>query len=290
MALKIKTEEEYQALLARIAKRKAGGNAEGPSATKLVHGAGKSKKVTSKVSAAEAGAEWIETIAAGPKKKRRGVEETPILTSLRDCSIEAEASPRHVTLLFTGARLFTLNEIYAILQYRKYIVFAYKRQWHALVQRGLRLLGANKPHFSGPCKVTLFRQGAKPVDRDSVMVMFKYIIDALKDDEKKGIAGIFPDDNPDVVFDDEKIQTHGEPMVGIRVDLILPAPSIPTKGAADLFNTPPASVRARAAQRPAQEAPQAAPTERPLIENKKGITKNATRPATKTASKSRKKH
>ena len=161
------------------------------------------------------------------------------MTSLRECQIEVEASPTHVTLLFRGARLFTLNEIYALLQYRSYIIFAYKKQWHALVQNGLRLMGRSRPHFDGPCKLTLFRQGKKAVDRDSLMVMFKYIIDALKDEKNSRTLGIFPDDNPDIVYDDEKIQSIGEPMVGLRVELISPAPQVATRGAEHLFDRPP---------------------------------------------------
>lgn len=245
MALKIRNEEEYQALLAQISS-KTPVSAREQSSQKAPRAKPIRKNPVSPSRPTEAAAEvleaLVEEVATGrpPPLKRRGVEETPILTSLRNCQIDVEVSDKHATILFTGARLFTLNEIYAVLQYRKYVVFAYKKQWHSMVQNALRLMGNRKPRFEGPCKVTLFRQGKRPVDRDSLMVMFKYIIDALKDDKKNRHVGVFPDDNPDIVFDDEKIQTVGEPMVGIRVDLICPPPQIGGKDARDLFQHPPA--------------------------------------------------
>lgn len=164
------------------------------------------------------------------------------MASLKQCSVEVECSATHATMLFKGARLFTLNEILAILQYRSYIVFSYKKHWQALVQQGMSLMGPGKPHFDAPCKITLFRQGKKAVDRDSLMVMFKYIIDALKDAAKTPNSGILTDDNPDIVYEDDKIQTIGEPLVGFRVQLIQPAPVKDARSVATLFNAPPKSI------------------------------------------------
>jgi hypothetical protein len=77
------------------------------------------------------------------------------------------------------------------------------------------------------------------------MVMFKYIIDALKDDPKSGLTGIFPDDNPDIVYSDEKIQriNHNVPIVGIKIERIhTPLDNIETS-ILDLFELPPHSLR-----------------------------------------------
>lgn len=246
--MKIKNEEEYQHLLAVLAAKRAGlppppGAAEPPKAAKARRKASTDGALVSLAELAEPAAEI---------KKRQGVKETPILASLHDCLASVECSPTHATLLFNGARLFTLNEIYALLQYRSYIVFSYKKQWHSLVRNALLAMGKSKPHFDGPCKVTLFRQGKKSVDRDSLMVMFKYIIDALKDEPKHGFFGIFPDDNPDIVYEDEKIQTLGPPMVGIRIDVILPAPAPSGKDARSLFDCP---AQELAAPEPVAEAP-----------------------------------
>lgn len=230
--MKIKTEEEYQHLLAVLAAKRAG--------TPPPPSPGEPAKPKPRRRAALASGETVALadLAEPPAeiKKRQGVKETPILASLHNCAASVECSPTHATLLFDGARLFTLNEIYALLQYRSYIVFSYKKQWHALVRNALLAMGKSKPHFDGPCKVTLFRQGKKSVDRDSLMVMFKYIIDALKDEPKHGFLGLFPDDNPDIVYEDEKIQTLGPPMVGIRIDVILPSPSPSGKDGQSLFD------------------------------------------------------
>lgn len=247
MALKIKTEEDYQSLLAQIK-----GKGQTPPTPCLVDGACafSSKKTNTQKAkaiktstAAKAAKSEIHTGLENPVPvKRKGVKEMPILTSLRDCSIEIEVSPDHMTIAFKGARLFTLNEIYAMLQYRSYVVFAYKKQWHELVLNALRLAGKKKPSFLGPCKVTLFRQGSKKVDRDSLMVMFKYIIDALKHDPKKKHVGLFDDDNPDIVYDDEKIQTIGEPIIGIRIEQIALNAIKPDLTLADLFDRVPQSL------------------------------------------------
>lgn len=208
------------------------------------------------------------------KKKRQGVKETPIMTAVRECSITVETGPRHIVIVFEGARLFTLNELLAILQFRKYIVFGYKKLWQELVLKALKQMGKDKPHFDGPCNVILFRQGAKMIDRDSFTVMFKYIIDALKDEPKKGLQGIFPDDNPDIVFSDEKRQAIGEPIIALRVELIDPAPQTELHTAEGLFSDPdlwrkrpPRAVAAPAAPIPAgvdgaPETPPAKPKRR----------------------------
>lgn len=220
MAIKVKNEAEYQALLAQLAQKDSG---------------------TIKQSQIE-----NEKL---PPKKRQGVKETPILSSLDKCKISVECSPTHATIVFDGARLFTLNEIYALLQYRSYIIFSYKKKWQALVHKALKAMGEKKPHFDTPCKITIFRQGKKAIDRDSLFVMYKYIIDALKD-EPEVRQGLFPDDNPDIVYSDEKIQSIGQPIVGIRIDLISPIPT-PTKlSVSTLFDTPPDEISALAHQEP----------------------------------------
>jgi len=184
------------------------------------------------------------------KKKREGVKETPILTSLRECQVRVEAGDNHVSILFEGARLFSLNELFALLQYRSYIIFGYKKLWQQLTKNALSKLsgqlGADQPlpHFEA-CKLTLYRQGRKKIDRDSIEVMFKFIIDALKDDSKKGRPGLFPDDNPDVVQAAEPQQSIGTPMVGIRIEG-LTLPPDPDFKPNDLFDHPELAVASKA--------------------------------------------
>lgn len=248
------TEEGYQQLLENVARAKRqaalASSVEPPLASELPLALPKGrKKAAPSPSAEPAGEEPAHgAIAAmlgvpqqaivAEKKKRQGVKQTPIMTAVRDCLITVEAGPKHIVIAFDGARLFTLNEMFAILQVRKYIVFGYKKLWRELVYKALAQMGKKKPHFDGPCKVTLFRQGARMIDRDSLFVMFKYIIDALKDEPKLNYRGIFPDDNPDIVYSDEKLQAIGEPVIALRVELIDPAPVPKTHAASDLFENP----------------------------------------------------
>ena len=223
MPVKITNETEYQKLLAEIAAKINGENPPSPKKSSRIQ---VQKKEASSVS-----------ISPEPKvKKRKGVKESPIILSLQTCTTEVECSPTHVTILFKGARLFTLNETYAILQYRSYIIFQYKKIWQTLVAKALKKMGDKKPYFSKPCKVTYFRQGQKKVDRDGIPSMFKYIVDALKDDLKKEYHGIFPDDNPDIIYDDDKYQTIGDHIIGIRIDLITPEPTHDLRNAQSLLS------------------------------------------------------
>jgi hypothetical protein len=153
------------------------------------------------------------------KKRRAGVKETPIFASLSECTARAEASDKHVTLLFEGARLFSLNEILSILDKRPQLVWRYKKMWRQLTRLAVARLGPEAPRFEA-CRLTLYRQGKKKIDRDSIDVMFKFIIDALKDEPKEGFVGLFPDDNPDVVQFMEPRQSVGPALVGLRVDRV----------------------------------------------------------------------
>lgn len=218
------SEEQYQSLLDKIAH---GGHSKIASDQGAPEPAPKRKKPrapAAKNQDPDPECAFPELDSRTAPKKRQGVQDLPIMTSMRECSIAVEASDTHISIAFFGARLFTLNEIFAILQYRKYVVFGYKKLWHDLAQTALARLGDRKPRFPGPCRATFFRQGSKVVDRDSLSVMFKYILDALTDHPKKGIVGIFPDDNPEIIADDQKIQSKGDPIVAIRIDALDSAP------------------------------------------------------------------
>lgn len=175
-------------------------------------------------------------------KKRLGVKEDPILTSILQTPFFTEYSPKHLTLYFPSLRLFSLNELFALLQYRKYIVFKYKKSIHDLVHKALGSIPKeHRPFFSQPCHITLYRSGAKRIDRDNFESMFKALIDGLKK-TPKNTYGVIADDNPDILFSDTKIQSIGEPSIAIRIDVINPAPKILTNTSAlTLFNSPPSS-------------------------------------------------
>lgn len=145
------------------------------------------------------------------EKKRQGVKVDPILNSIRAAKIKTASSEDFVAFRFEGARLLTVNEIFAILQYRKFQTFAYKKLWHQLIKKAVSEL-KDRPLFSEKTKLVLYRRGKKLVDLDAVPVMFKYAIDALRKE------GLIEDDNPNVITEVEVVQEKGEPCVWLRLE------------------------------------------------------------------------
>ena len=257
MPIKIKNEDEYQKLLKSLARKMEASTSQNGESQKVEKPKIRTNSTTSKTAKASEPESPVKTA-----KKRQGVKESPILLSLQTCTIETECSETHATILFKGARLFTLNETYAMLQYRSYIIFQYKKIWQILVAKALSKMGKKKPHFNGACKVTYFRQGSKKVDRDSITSMFKYIVDALKDDAKNHYEGIFPDDNPEIIYDDDKYQTIGDHLIGIRVDLIRPQPTLDLRDEFSLLSNPPKK-KISPAQDPEKNEPTQATSKKP---------------------------
>lgn len=169
-------------------------------------------------------------------KKRGGVNEKPILSSIENCKITVEHSANHISIYFDGLRLFSLNEMFALLQSRKFIVFKYKKMLHTLATQAISQIPIKEiPFFDEPCHITLYRSGKKMIDRDNFESMFKALIDGLKKGKNK--LGTISDDNPNILFSDTKIQSIGEPAIGIRIEKIIPAPKIETVQSPEvLFN------------------------------------------------------
>lgn len=148
------------------------------------------------------------------KKKRKGVDVAPILASLRAPLIYAATTKDPtLSLWFDGARLLTANELLSVLQYRKHQTYAYKKAWRKLVGSALECIpGRDRPYFDGPTRLWLYRRGKKLVDVDSMPLMFKYAIDALRRE------GVIFDDNPEIIVESKLVQEKGEPSVGIRLE------------------------------------------------------------------------
>lgn len=144
-------------------------------------------------------------------KKRQQVNEKPITESITNSVIQVKETKGKVYISFIGARILSLNEILAILQYRKHIIFPYKKLWHSKVNDALFIL-QSKQKFS-KCKITLFRQATKKIDNDSLPASFKYIIDALKNN-------IISEDDPETVLSIECYQAKGEHLIGIIIEQI----------------------------------------------------------------------
>lgn len=159
--------------------------------------------------------------AAPRPAKRRGVEAAPILSSIRNCQPKIRYEPGRLPVLsisFEGARLFTVNEIISILQFRKYEMFRYKAAWRRLVKRALDLLPEkDRPFFEGPVRLEIVRRGSKTMDDDASRMPFKYAIDSLVRHPKKRPWGVLLDDNRKVVDDTRVYDVVGPHAVGIRI-------------------------------------------------------------------------
>lgn len=188
------------------------------------------------------------------KKKKQGVQTGPIFKSITDCSPKAVWGDDWLAVDLPGARVLTYNEMFSILQYRKYEAFRYKKICKDLIYRaieaGKKTQKSNTPYFDGPTKLTLLRIGTKEMDRDALPVVFKYFIDAFKKDlpkdgdifekespkktkdkktkdkktkDKKSKAescSIIDDDNPNIIVEIESLQEKGDPRLAILIEKV----------------------------------------------------------------------
>ncbi len=161
-------------------------------------------------------------------KKSQGIKTSEVNKLNKQSLVHFSSSDNHVSILFEGAKLLSVNQIFAILQYRKYEIFTYKKIWHELIKKvlddqSLILRSENKklPFFNEAVEITLFRQASRLVDEDAMSTMFKYIIDGLKRDDEENPNGILAEDNPKIVHRIVCYSEKGEPFVGIKVKKII---------------------------------------------------------------------
>lgn len=160
------------------------------------------------------------------KAKPKNVNVKDIINENKKSKISTTVSKEHFSIVFEGAKLLSINQIFAILQYRKYEIFSYKKNWHELIKEALKCCyleektkGKQLPFFDASVEITIFRQAPRLVDEDALTTMFKFIIDALKR-TKENPYGILAEDNPKIVHKIECYSEKGEHCVGIRVKLI----------------------------------------------------------------------
>ena len=156
------------------------------------------------------------------KKKYNIVDVKGIKETNNNASVEVAYGEDYLALRWHGARLLSVNQIFALLQLskRKFELFSYKKLWHQMVRRALEQKN-NVPFFDSGVELTLFLQSERMVDADSQSVMFKYLIDALKPmketDEQSAWCGVLSDDDRRIVQSIKPIQIAGTPQVGIRI-------------------------------------------------------------------------
>ena len=160
------------------------------------------------------------------KTKTSGALKTSELIKINNAApYEFTYSKDHVSFLFKGARLLTINQIFAMLQIgkKKFEVFNYKKSWHKIITNILNeknLFHKDIPFFNDSVEVTLFRQAPRLVDEDALNTMFKYIIDALKRNGNDNPYGIIAEDNPKIVHRIVSQSEKGEHYIGIKIKRI----------------------------------------------------------------------
>ena len=167
------------------------------------------------------------------KKSKKGHAKTKnqtisqIIKDNQSSKISSTFSDYHFSMVFEGAKLLTPNVIFSALQYHKYDIFSYKKSWHIIISRELERLnalylkgeGSSLPFFKDSVQVTILRSAPTLVDEDAVVIMFKYIIDALKRD-KNNPYGVLADDNPKIIFKSESYNEKGAHYIGIRLEYV----------------------------------------------------------------------
>lgn len=149
--------------------------------------------------------------------KRKGVDVSKTISTIstsliqvNSCNIKGKES---FAVWYPGVRILSLNEIFAILERRKYEAFKYKKAWQEAIQKAVMLTPVSqRPYFDGPTKLTLYRRGARLIDLDSFQTMFKYPIDALR------YSGILAEDNPNIIVETKSVQEKGEKAVALKLE------------------------------------------------------------------------
>ena len=157
--------------------------------------------------------EQSKEIILSVKKKKQGINTAPIFKSLDESTPQTSWGVDWLAINIFGGRILTYNELFSILQYRKYEAFRYKKICRNVVKRAL-ISSEKKPFFDGPTRLTLIRVGAKEMDRDALPIVFKYFLDSLK------IEGVIADDNPNIIVDIVTHQEKGEPRLSMKLERI----------------------------------------------------------------------
>ena len=81
------------------------------------------------------------------KKKRKGTDVNVIINSLKNSIISTsysnEKDKEYLCIWFTGARVLTLNQIFAILEKRPYEIFKYKKVWQECINNAIMTIPSN---------------------------------------------------------------------------------------------------------------------------------------------------
>jgi len=157
-------------------------------------------------------------------KSSSSVNINKVMESTKLAEIKYSISETHLSLVFVGATLLSVNQIFAFLQREKqqYLFFMYKKIWHNKIYEALMKIKSEEkclPFFDKDIELTLFRQAPREIDMDAITTMFKFIIDGLKKTKENPI-GILAEDNPKVVHSIKFHNEKGDNVVGIKLKLV----------------------------------------------------------------------
>lgn len=158
------------------------------------------------------------------KKSSASVNINKIIQNTKNSIIRYSISNEHISIVFEGAILLSINQIFSFLQREKQqlFFFIYKKTWHNKVEEALKLIKSEQkylPFFEKDVEITLFRQAPREIDKDAITTMFKFIIDGLKRTSDSPL-GVLVDDNPQVVHTIKFHNEKGSHLVGIKLKLI----------------------------------------------------------------------
>lgn len=161
-----------------------------------------------------------------PKKNKSSssVNINKVMENTKMAEIKYSISETHLSLVFIGANLLSVNQIFAFLQREKqqYLFFMYKKIWHNKIYEALMKIKSeqkNIPFFEKDIEITLLRQAPREIDMDAITTMFKFIIDGLKK-TKDNPMGVLAEDNPKVVHSIKFHNEKGENIVGIKLQIV----------------------------------------------------------------------
>lgn len=167
-----------------------------------------------------------------PKKKNTLRNVTALNKNIENSTYEITYSEGHFAILFKGAQLLSVNQIFTALEFRPYDIYNYKKAWHKKIMKvlfELKLQKHNLPFFDSNVEVMVYRSAQNLVDRDALHTMFKYILDAFKYNLDTNPYGLIPDDNPNIVVGFSMASEKGEDYVGIKLKRIEPPIAIDGK-------------------------------------------------------------
>lgn len=144
-----------------------------------------------------------------------------VIASILNSEMEYSISDNTITIIFKGAKLFSTNKIFALLQSQKYILFKYKKAWHNKIRMSLEEISKknNLTIIDKPIELELLRCAKRMVDEDAMMTMFKYIIDGLKYDKLKNPHGILRDDNKNIVRRISCYNLKSDYVIGVKIKI-----------------------------------------------------------------------